>query len=241
MKIIVFNGSPRAEKSNTHIMVEEFSKGARQAGADIENIFLAKKNIHNCIGCFSCWIKTPGVCVFKDDMAEFLEKCLNSDIVVFACPVYVGSVTGIMKNFIDRMLPLADPHFEKNKTGTYKHVSRYKKEFKTVLISNCGFPEQTHFKYFRNVFEYMADNSEMEIIAEIYRGGGEILNVKNPFLNVIIGQYKKLLQKAGKEVVENLTLSEETKKELEKPIIPYDKYIEEANKSWDKKLLNNIT
>ena len=54
MKITAFNGSPRAEKGNTNLVVEEFLRGAREAGADTENISLAKMNIKPCINCFTC-------------------------------------------------------------------------------------------------------------------------------------------------------------------------------------------
>lgn len=233
MKITVFNGSPRGEKSNTHVMVKEFLAGAEEAGAETENIFLVEKKIQPCMGCFACWLKTPGKCAIKDDMEELLEKQVHTDITVYACPVYVGSVTGIMKNFIDRNIPLADPHLIQNETGTCCHPSRYSHENKVVLISNCGFPEQTHFKYFRNIFEYMESNSGGKIIAEIYRGEGELLRIDDLFINIIVGEYKKLLRKAGKEVVENLELSEKTKAALEKPLIPYEQYMGSANKHWN--------
>lgn len=235
MKITVFNGSPRGEKGNTHRMVVEFLKGAGEAGAETENIFLVQKKIHYCMGCFSCWIKTPGKCVIKDDMEDLLEKYMKSDIVVFASPIYFGSVTGIIKNFIDRSLPLADPHFERNEDGLYRHVNRYKTYPKILLISNCGFPEQVHFEYFKSIFKYLEfmDSRNNIIIAEIYRGGGEILGVEDIFLKPFLARYRKLLRKAGVEVVTDHRLSNETKAELEKPIIPYDRYVKEANKHWD--------
>ena len=49
-------------------------------------------------------------------------------------------------------------------------------------------------------------------------------------------KYKKLLKKAGKEVVQNMRLSEATREELEKPIIPHDMYMKGANKEWDRQL-----
>lgn len=236
MKIIVFNSSPRGERGNTHIMVESILEGAKEAGAECENIFLAGKNIKPCLGCFSCWIKTPGKCVIKDDMAELLEKANGRDIIIFATPLYVDNVSGIMKNFMDRSIPMCQPYFMKDETGEYRHVGRDSKPPKIAVISNCGFPEQSHFQVLKLLFRRIARNMSSELIAEIYRGEGGLLKVNSFLLNPIINRYKKLLNAAGREIVLNLKLSDQTIKELEKPLIPYDMYIAGATKEWDKML-----
>lgn len=237
MKITIFNGSPRAENGNTHVMVRAFMKGARKGGAEVENVFLAKKEINPCRGCFSCWLKTPGECVIKDDMAELLKKFAGSDIVVFATPLYVDNVTGIMKNFMDRLIPGGDPHFEKDEGGECAHLMRSEKRVKLVVISNCGFPEQSHFQVLELLFKRVARNMRTEVIGEIYRGGGAILKDAPLILKPVISKYKKLLQKAGKEIVENQRLSKETRLKLEKPFMSDDRYIEGANEYFDDLLL----
>ena len=239
MKITAFNGSPRGEKGNTHFMVKEFLAGAEETGAEVENIFLVKKNIKHCLGYFNCWVKTPGKCVIDDDMEELLSKFTDSDIVIFATPLYVDNVTGIMKNFMDRLIPILDPHFEKDEKGEIRHQKRYEKYPQVVVISNCGFPEQSHFQVLRLLFKRLARNMHSKVIAEIYRGGGEIFRQKSLILKPFIYNYKKLLRKAGKEIVTNLKISEQTMEKLERPIIPYSQYIEGGNKNWDK-LLSEI-
>jgi len=237
VKITIFNGSPRAENGNTHVMVRAFMKGARKGGAEVENVFLAKKEINPCRGCFSCWLKTPGECVIKDDMAELLKKFAGSDIVVFATPLYVDNVTGIMKNFMDRLIPGGDPHFEKDEGGECAHLMRFEKRVKLVVISNCGFPEQSHFQVLELLFKRVARNMRTEVIGEIYRGGGAILKDAPLILKPVISKYKKLLQKAGKEIVENQRLSKETRLKLEKPFMSDDRYIAGANEYFDDLLL----
>jgi len=237
VKITIFNGSPRAENGNTHVMVRAFMKGARKGGAEVENVFLAKKEINPCRGCFSCWLKTPGECVIKDDMAELLKKFAGSDIVVFATPLYVDNVTGIMKNFMDRLIPGGDPHFEKDEGGECAHLMRSEKRVKLVVISNCGFPEQSHFQVLELLFKRVARNMRTEVIGEIYRGGGAILKDAPLILKPVISKYKKLLQKAGKEIVENQRLSKETRLKLEKPFMSDDRYIAGANEYFDDLLL----
>jgi multimeric flavodoxin WrbA len=235
MKITTFNGSPQAEKGNTNVMVEAFLEGARSAGAETENIFLAHKKIHHCVGCYTCWIKTPGKCAIQDDMAELLLKGYASDIVVFATPVYVDNVTGIMKNFMDRMIPVADPYFEKDTGGECRHKV-HSKVPKIMVISNCGFPEQSHFQVLKLLFRRIARNMSTELIAEIYRGGGAILSEKSFWLGGAIGKYKGLLRKAGEEVVKNGKISGGLQGELEKPIIPEAQYIKGAEDYFRKEL-----
>ena len=199
MKITAFNGSPRGKNGNTFIMVEEFLKGAKGSGAETEHILLSEKRIHHCIGCFTCWTKTPGVCVFEDDMKDLLPK-LEAGIIVFASPVYVDNITGLMKNFMDRMIPVADPHFTIDEKGESRHVMRPNYQTpKLVIISNCGFPEQSHFEVFKVLFRRVARNMHTDVICEIYRGGGELLKMKSLLMKPFLYKYKKLLQKCGKK------------------------------------------
>ena len=239
MKITVFNGSPRGAKSNTHLMTEAFLTGAAKAGADVENIFLIKKKIKFCHGCFDCWTKTPGQCIYHDDMDELLIKFIQSDVVVIATPVYVDNVSGLMKTFMDRLIPLVDPHFEKDEKGETRHTKRYAKYPKLAVISNCGFPERSHFQVLELLVRRIARNMHSEVVAEIYLGGGEILSVKHFMLKPLVSRYYKLLSKAGKELVTEMKLSDQTRAKLEKPIVPMEQYSKGANKRWDKDMLES--
>jgi multimeric flavodoxin WrbA len=234
MKITVFSGSHKGREGNTLIMVEEFLKGAEEAGAETENIILAEKKIRYCRGEFECWLKTPGSCTMRDDMDELILKFMASDIVVFACPVYFDNVPVLMKKFIERLSPVLLPYFEEDENGEYRHAKRYEKYPKIAVISNAGLPGQTNFEVERVFFRRLARTFHTELIAEIYRGEGEIFRGKDNFiLKPLLGKYQKLLRAAGKEFVENQKLSEKTISELEKPIIPASLYIMFGNQQWD--------
>lgn len=235
MKIAVFNGSPRAGRGNTSVMVEAFLEGARAAGAETENIFLADKMIHPCTGCYTCWTQTPGKCSIRDDMPELLSKCQGADLIVFATPLYVDNVTGIMKNFMDRMIPVADPYFEKDAGGECRHKTTSKVP-KIMVMSNCGFPEQSHFQVLKLLFRRIARNMSTELVAEIYCGGGAILAERSLLMLFPLRHYKSLLRKAGREVVTNGKIPAELQKELEKPIIPEEQYIKGAQAYFRKEL-----
>jgi hypothetical protein len=239
MKITIFNGSPRGVKGNTQIMVAAFAEGVKSAGAEVETVLLAEKNYKGCTGCFTCWLKTPGKCIFNDDMAELLEKLKTSDLLIFATPLYVDNVTGLMKNFMDRFMPLADPHIEIDQNGEARHVA-HSNPPKIGVISNCGFPEQSHFQVLQLLFRRLARSMSSELVCEIYRGGGAILKGAPLMLKPVVWNYKRLLAQAGREVVVNGRLSEQLKAKLEKPLIPAAQYIAAANKLFDARLAKNV-
>jgi len=97
-------------------------------------------------------METPGVCIFKDDMPELLDKVIDADILVYATPLYNYNMNLPPKSsFQERLLPLIDPHLVK--TGeTYRHPQRYEKGRKMVLISTCGLPEVSHFEGLLQIF-----------------------------------------------------------------------------------------
>ncbi|HUW61458.1 MAG TPA: flavodoxin family protein [Candidatus Bathyarchaeia archaeon] len=237
MKITIFNSSPRTDRGNTHAIASEFMAGARDAGAEVENVFLARCTIKPCQGCFACWKVTPGVCSIKDDVAPLLDKLRNSDVVVFATPLYVDNVSGIMKLFMDRLIPLADPHFSKDEHGECRHPSRNPQHIPNiVVISNSGFPEQSHFQVLRLLFRRISANLHSKVVGEIYRGAGEMFSSKNPLAAFLLRPYRKLLRKAGRELVQTGQISDQTAAALEKPIISDALYIRNANKNFDKAL-----
>lgn len=98
--VLILSGSPR-KKGNSDLLCDEFMRDAKEAGNQVEKIFLGDKKIGYCKGCYCCE-KTGGVCAIKDDMAEILKKILNSDVIVMSSPVYFYSIDAQMKALIDR-------------------------------------------------------------------------------------------------------------------------------------------
>ncbi len=236
MKIIAINGSPKGKNSSTHIMIDSFLEGAKSKGALVENIFLSNLNINYCTGCFNCWTKTPGKCIFKDDMVELLNKVHKSDIVIFGSPLYCDSITGNLKTFIDRMLPLGTPYFEKDENGLYRHGEEgHDWDPKFIMISNCGFPEKDHFDSISFWIKRFARNCKGTVIAEIYKGQGPLLVSKSDKLKPLIDEYRATLKKAGEEIIINGIISQNTKEGLFKDIIPHEDYIQAATNNWNNK------
>jgi multimeric flavodoxin WrbA len=236
MKITAFNGAMRGRKSITNVMVGEFLEGAAGTGAEVEQVFLREKKIGHCLGCLSCWIKTPGRCIQKDDMQELIGTYLASDVAVIATPVYVDNVTGLMKDFLDRLVPVTDPRFELDENGESRHVKRYERYPGIVALSSAGYPEQSAFDVLSLFFRRVTRNMNAELLAEIYRGGAGPLGLPDPGtgLGPMIEDYKKLLRIAGAEMAEKRELSEETSAALNRQWLPTDLYNQQVNRLWDR-------
>lgn len=233
MKILALNGSPRGENGNTEVILKPFLKGAEEAGAEIETVYLKDKDIKHCIGCFTCWTKTPGKCIHKDDMEELLGKISEADIMVYATPLYYYTVTGIMKDFMDRMLPLNNK--EIIKVGeNYSHPRRFKREtpIKTVLISNCGFPGHNNFSGLVETFKVMTKGSLAGTILCTEGGPLQAINADEK-LKKLYADFFSALESAGKEIVKEGHIEAETQAELDKERIDPELYIKIANGSWE--------
>lgn len=99
MKIVILMGSPN-RKGSTSILVENFVKGAEEAGHSCEVLDVCHADIHPCTGCVACGYEGP--CVQKDDVEQIKEKLLASDMVVFATPLYYYGMSAQLKTVVDR-------------------------------------------------------------------------------------------------------------------------------------------
>lgn len=90
--------------------VDEILAGAREEGAEVAKIYLVDKHIEFCTNCRACTQQSGpqrGRCGIDDDMARVLEEIEHSDALVLASPVNFGTVTAIMKRFIERLVCFA--------------------------------------------------------------------------------------------------------------------------------------
>ena len=99
-KVIVISTSLR-KGSNSDMLADKFIEGATAAGHDVEKVSLVGKEMKFCIGCLTCG--TTHKCCIKDDVPAIMDKVLNSDVVVWATPIYYYEMSGQMKTLIDRM------------------------------------------------------------------------------------------------------------------------------------------
>lgn len=99
-KVLILSGSPR-KGGNSDLLCDEFMRGAMESGNQAEKIRVAEKKIAHCSACYYC-TSHEGACVLKDDMADILQKIIDTDVLVLASPVYFYSINAQLKTVIDR-------------------------------------------------------------------------------------------------------------------------------------------
>ena len=145
MKALVLNGSPHTERGAHVTMLQHLEGGLRDAGAEVVRRDVYKLDINPCLGCFSCWSRSPGRCVQEDDMRPLLAEVSQADLLVLATPVYVDGMTGPMKTLLDRLVPLLRGRFEIRGDHCRHPLREGVKEGKLVLVSASGFTEMDNF------------------------------------------------------------------------------------------------
>jgi multimeric flavodoxin WrbA len=239
MKVLAVNSSPRGDgQSKTKLMLNHLVKGMREPGAEVEVVELRKRKVNNCIGCFTCWTKTPGVCIHRDDMTkELYPKWLEADLVVYATPLYHFTVNAAMKAFIERTLPTLQPFFE-GVNGRIFHPRRHELP-KAVFLSVAGFPEKEVFDQLSSWVNFIFGRNQL-LVAEIYRPSAESLTV--PVFKDKAQDILEATTLAGREIIESLKVSPETMERITQVIIEdKEAFAKVGNLMWKTCIAEGVT
>ena len=240
MKILALNGSPRMKASSTYHMLKPLLEGMQAAGAETELIHVRKLDLEVCIGCYTCWVRTPGECIHKDkdSMVSAMESYNTADMVIFGTPLYHFSMSGIMKTFIDRTLPRIEPWLVPHPDipDTTYHPERFHKPNKMMLVSPCGFPEFWHFDSLVATFKQMARMERFDYLGEILRPGAEALSRRS--LQALFTGYYELLHQAGEQIIRDGAIAEETQTALRADLFPGGKqaFYDMAGAYWTQQM-----
>jgi multimeric flavodoxin WrbA len=180
MIILGFLGSPRVNGTNSRLLKKAL-KGAESRGAETKIFELTKCNIKFCTACFNCVHKNPelpiGECLLEDDMASILKEYIRADGYVFASPNYDGSVTALMKRFLERKIALTyRPKEEYAKIGSARSPANFKKKASMIVTANCT--EEYREPMGDPVFELMGGHlmlEQVETVDKLFVGSVENL------------------------------------------------------------------
>lgn len=237
MNVLLINGSPKGKNSNSLKLAYSFIEGLKSEYANngkkisIEELHVASMNIDACKGCFTCWKKTPGICCIKDDMQTVIGNQLKADIILWSFPLYYFNVPGILKNLIDRQLPMSLPFMSSREDGygSGSHDSRYNMEGKRhVLISTCGFySAEGNYDSVLRMFDHFLGKGNYETV---FCGQGELFRVKE--LSARTEEYLDAVKVAGAEYAETGMISAKTDAVLRTLLYPREVFEKMADASW---------
>ena len=235
MKVLAINGSPRMHKGNTALILGPFLEGMREAGAEVELLYTRKLDIKPCLGCFRCWIKTPGKCVQEDDMAILLPQLREADIWVWATPLYVDGVSGPLKILLDRLTPFLRLPAEVRHGRSRHLVEEGLIGGKVVLISNCGLWEMENFDPLVAHIAAACQHVKREFAGPLLRPHGgtlrDLLKRGEPVDDVL-----QAAKEAGRQLVRDGKMSAEPVATVGRELVTRDDYITNMNQTAEKLL-----
>ena len=230
MKILVLNGSPKREKSDTMHITRAFLKGMSEAAKQEKHIIdVADKHIEFCSGCFAC-MHNGGTCRHDDDMRDILQRILESDVLLLSFPLYCFGMPAMLKSLIERTLPLAS--MAMRKVGDrFEHVEQ--KDFshlRYVIICGCGFPNgRQNFEPAVATFERMFPNRRTIITVP------ESPMFNAPEAAVVTAPRLELVRQAGKQYAESGAIDGKLLEEIGSPMIPEEQYVKIVNGNCEQK------
>ncbi|MDD5947350.1 MAG: flavodoxin family protein [Oscillospiraceae bacterium] len=224
MKILVLNGSPKRDNSDTMHMTRAFLMGMNDVQEnDVHIIDVIDKNIEYCTGCFAC-MHNGGKCMHQDDMHDILNEILQSDVLIFSFPLYGYGMPAPLKALMDRTLPLGSMAMQKV-GDRYEHIAQADfSHLRYVMICGCGFPNsKNNFEGMVKQFELMFPNHHTIITVpeSPMFNAPEAAEVTKPFLEVV--------RQAGREYTNDGNISDDTMRKLNTPMIPEEVYAQIVN------------
>ena len=219
MKILVLNGSPKRDKSDTMHITRAFLDGMRDAVTQkIHVIDVIDKHIEYCTGCFACK-RNGGTCIYDDDMRTILEEILDSDLLLFSYPLYCYGMPAPLKALLDRTMPLSS--MAMRKVGDrYEHVGQADfSRLRYMMIRGCGFPNSQHnFEPAVAQFKlcFPCNHTIITIPESPMFNAPEAAVVTEPRL--------RLVRQAGKQYAETGRIDETLLTEIGSSMIPDEQY-----------------
>ena len=229
MKILVLNGSPKREKSDTMHITRAFLEGMQDAAPqEIHRIDVIDRHIEYCAGCFACKMN-GGTCIYDDDMRAILNEILENDLLLFSFPLYCYGMPAPLKALLDRTMPLSS--MAMRKVGDrYAHVGQADfSHLRYLMICGCGFPNSKHN------FEPAVAQFKL-----CFPGNHTIITIpESPMFNapeaaIVTKPRLALVRQAGTQYAQAGEIDEALLAEIGSPMIPEEQYAAIVNGGMEK-------
>ncbi len=171
MNVLLVRGNPRPT-GYTQRFTDLFVRGLRETDAALTEVDLSTRRILPCLGCYHCWLNTPGECVHTDDMRGLLAEVLAAEVVVCVTPLYFYAMSSLLKGFIERLFPLTRQGFVKSARGLTRNSTRYPERWhgkKLISIVVGALKDPEAYVAINETFRLIADGLELELAGQLTR------------------------------------------------------------------------
>lgn len=217
MKILAINGSHTGRRGLTQSLIDHMHVGAVDAGAGFETVVLAESKINQCLGCEVCHTEKSYLkCVYeeKDDMKAILQKISESDMIIYATPIHIFNMSGLMKKFLDRFNSTGDiSKIHVSKAGLFFHhinTSICSKPF--VLLITCGNIEDETPKNVISYFETFSKFMDAPMVGLLVRKSSFLFKKMDEKTSPKKATVLKAFWEAGRELATMKKISTKTQK-----------------------------
>lgn len=226
--ILAINASHRGDKGITALLLEKIRQGAEETGATWEALNLAQLKINRCLSCYQCQTRENHLtCVYKekDDAQLIFDKLSAASLVIYATPIYLMTMSGLMKNLFDRMYSTMNVS-EARLTGglIHHHVdpSISSKPFIPLIV--CGNLETSSWKNAADYFRIYARFMEARQAGLLARNASQLFDVEgNPHLLQRFPKVRDVLsayRQAGRELADRGYVDWWTQRRANQEVIP---------------------
>lgn len=123
----------------------------------VKEIRLEELDIAPCLGCFGCWVKTPGICVIDDAGRDVAKRAIQCDLLAFVTPITFGGYCYQLKKAVDHLIPLILPYFQLL-GGEIHHQKRYASYPLLLGLGTLREPNEAQEQLFRTLVRRNAIN-----------------------------------------------------------------------------------
>lgn len=241
-KISIINCSTR-KKGRTSQILNPFIEGLSEknktcttpGGNKVKTYQLSEWDLKKCKGCSYCWFKKPGICKINDDFSKNISKIVESELIIFSSPIWVGAGTHILKIFTERFFSIINPFFVKT-NNYYGHTRISTHKIQTFLVSTCALPGLHNFNAIIQqikALDYLCD----------FQYAGQLLKPQSLELDILNKTQLKDLSdnsfNTGKYFFSDKILSIESANLVSNPYLDTEEYISFCNQKFEKQIHNN--
>ena len=156
MKALILDGT-RVEETFLDGVHQTLVRRLAAAGCEVRPMALREMEVHHCVGCFGCWVQTPGECMIDDGARDVARAFIASDLVVFFTPVTFGGYSSELKKALDRIICLVSPFFDRF-DGEVHHQPRYARYPRLLAVGVLSRPDRESEAIFTTLVERNAIN-----------------------------------------------------------------------------------